>query len=159
NQHNVVAESAAFFSTNNVAFPAEPFREIGGMDATWSIAGGEDRDLCRRWVRHGYPLIKAPAAIVRHCHALTLAEFWRQHFHYGRGACQLRRRSVERDGDPLPFESAAFYGRLVTRPFAIHPPARALSLSALIVLSQGATVAGFVRQYVATRGEVAPAPG
>jgi predicted dehydrogenase/GT2 family glycosyltransferase len=145
--------ATAFFSTNNVAFPAERFREIGGMDPGWGIAGGEDRDLCWRWVRRRFPMVKADAAIVRHQHPLALGTFWRQHYHYGRGACKLRRRVGERQAGAIPFESGAFYAQLMLRPLGQHRPARALVLSALILLSQAATAAGFTRERArAARG-------
>jgi GT2 family glycosyltransferase len=139
---------AAFFTTNNVAFPAERFRQIGGMDDAWGIAGGEDRDLCWRWIRQGFPVAKAGSAIVRHQHSLTLSTFWRQHFHYGRGACKLRRRAGARERGAIPFESGDFYAGLVLRPLGRHRLPQALGLSLLILLSQAATAAGFVRQRV-----------
>ena len=36
-----------FFSSNNLAFPADALRRLGGFDERFRTA--EDRDLCRRW--------------------------------------------------------------------------------------------------------------
>lgn len=77
-----------FFPTCNVAFPREAFRAAGGLDVDWTISGGEDRDLCRRWVRAGHRMAFVPEARVAHRQEMCRRRFWRQHFSYGRGAAK-----------------------------------------------------------------------
>src|SRR5574341_76745 len=85
-----------FFASNNVAVPAASFKEIGGFDARFPYAAGEDRDFCDRWLRYGFPMAYAPEAIVYHSHALTLRSFWWQHYNYGRGARYFHALRTER---------------------------------------------------------------
>lgn len=92
---NSGAGGPRFFASNNVAMPRTRFNELGGFDADFPLAAGEDRDLCDRWRHRGLPLLYAEDAVVDHAHPLTLKRFYRQHFNYGRGAYlyhQLRAR-------------------------------------------------------------------
>jgi hypothetical protein len=143
---NADPDHAEFLPTNNLAFPADRFRLIGGMDGTWAVAGGEDRDLCRRWRRQGYRIRASVRSPVRHCHRLTLAGFWRQHFGYGRGACLFRRPSASAPGVRVGFESPWFYALLLLAPLRAGSPGRALPLLALVALSQLATLCGYLRE-------------
>ena len=52
--------------TSNIAFPAKAFLSVGGLDRSWSNSGGEDRDLCARWLDAGFTLRYEPAAVVHH---------------------------------------------------------------------------------------------
>ena len=52
--YNLVPERAQFFSSNNLALPAEGFRQVGGFDATFMT--GEDREFCDRWLSAGFAL-------------------------------------------------------------------------------------------------------
>ena len=67
-----------FLPTINLAFPADLFRAIGGLDHSWTISRGEDRDLCARWIERGWGLHLIPDAVVRHEHRLSFASFSRQ---------------------------------------------------------------------------------
>jgi GT2 family glycosyltransferase len=138
---------ARYFATNNLAFPAEQFRAIGGLDLTWTISGGEDRDLCERWLRQGYQLVYAPQVIMHHSHHLTLRSFMRQHFHYGRGAFRYHRVETYGHNEKVGMEPLSFYVRLPCFAFSQVPFTQAVPVAALLILSQVATVAGFVSEW------------
>ena len=80
--YNGRSSQARFFASNNLAFPADGLRAIGGFDATYTRTAGEDRELCDRWLTDGRRKLYAPDAVVYHAHALTFRTFWRQHFNY-----------------------------------------------------------------------------
>jgi len=128
-----------FFPTNNLTFPADGFRTIGGMPSNWSNAGGEDRELCARWTGSGRTLAALPEALVFHQHHLTLRTFWRQHLRYGRGAALYR---IAVPG--ARFRPATFYAGLLVAPFRDLPMSRAIVVSGLVALSQAATLCGFL---------------
>jgi glycosyltransferase involved in cell wall biosynthesis len=143
---NANPEAASYFATNNIAFPAAEFRDIGGLDTTWSIPGGEDRELCRRWRQHGLAMRFVPEMIIYHSHQLRFAAFFRQQFNYGRGAF------VFHAGGPRSDEvgqraGAGFYFGLLLFPFSHFPFFRACHLSVLIFVSQLAILAGFLAQW------------
>lgn len=125
--------------TSNVAFPAAAFRSVGGLDRRWSNSGGEDRDLCARWLAAGFTLRYEPAAVVRHFHPLTAGGFIRQHFRYGRGAWRFHRSS-----GPREMESPGFYRKLITEPFREYPMSKAVRLVLAVLLAQVATAAGLL---------------
>jgi GT2 family glycosyltransferase len=135
--YNVDGADPRFFTSNNVAFPAEGYRRIGGFDPELPTA--EDRDLCDRWVRQGGRMTYAPDAVVLHDADLTLAEFVRKHFRYGRGACRFltgtagrdRRRDVARFYTDLPRARRFLRGSSATD-------------AAVVALWQLANSAGFV---------------
>jgi GT2 family glycosyltransferase len=134
--------------TCNVAFPAESFRSAGGLDRNWSNGGGEDRDLCARWLSAGFALWYEPAALVRHFHALTLRRFFGLHMRYGRGAWRFH-RSTGSGG----FERPGFYWKLVRAPFRKYPPAKAVKVSGAVLLAQLATATGFLLEAIERRPE------
>lgn len=135
-----------FFTSNNFAVPAALFRAIGGFDATFPLAAGEDREFCDRWQHHGHAVVYAPEALVRHSHSLSLMTFWRQHVNYGRGACHFRRARTRRQADSVGVEPLSFYRNLVLYPFRVHGALAATRLSALLALAQLANVIGYARE-------------
>jgi GT2 family glycosyltransferase len=137
------ASEARFFASNNLALPTAHFRAIGGFDTTFPLAAGEDRELCDRWLHHGYRMIYAPEVLVYHFHTLTLRTFWKQHFNYGRGAFYFRQIRAKRGVVPIRLEPLVFYLDLLRYPFAWAQGQQALLLAALLVLSQGANAGGF----------------
>lgn len=145
--------TARFFCSNNFALARETFGTLGGFDPTFQIAGGEDRDFCSRWVSRGYPLAYSPTAIVQHAHSLTLAGFWNQHFRYGMGAFQLRRRMLETGRPPLRLQAPGFYLRLLSYPFRETREHR-VALATLFALSQVANACGFAREALGRSGAV-----
>lgn len=108
--YNSGSAGARFFAANNIAFPGEGFRAIGGFDASFRTS--EDRDLCHRWVASGRPLVYAPDAIARHAPPLTLRGFARQQFGYGRGAFNYHRTRIRRERRSSEL-SVSFYGRVL----------------------------------------------
>jgi GT2 family glycosyltransferase len=135
---------APFFTSNNIAMAKEAFARLGGFDTTFRTAAAEDRDLGIRWREMGGDLVFCPDAIVDHFHHMTLRRFWRQHANYGAGARHLHRVMEARNVGRPRFERLGFYGRLVTWPIRQHG-LRGADLAGLMVLSQTAMVAGYLR--------------
>jgi GT2 family glycosyltransferase len=134
------------FASCNLAVSAAAFRKRGGFDTTFPLAAGEDYDFCHRWRQAGHPLVYAPEAIVNHRHDLTLAKFLRQHFAYGRGLLQFRRRASGGVVESVRQRRLASYVELLRRPLTRQRGLRAWRQSVLIGLSQLATAAGAVRE-------------
>jgi GT2 family glycosyltransferase len=149
---------ARFFTSNNLAVPAEQFAHLGGFDAHYPRAGAEDRDFCDRWLTWGGQMAYAPEAVVYHAHRLTLRSYWRQHVNYGRGAYHLHRTRALRRQARIRIEPASFYLRLVGYPFRGQPGQRAPVLAALLALSQAANALGFFWERIGhSRAEQKPA--
>jgi GT2 family glycosyltransferase len=142
--YNAESAQARFFTSNNLAVPADGFREVGGFDVTFPLPAAEDREFCDRWVHRGHRLVYAPDAVIRHAHSLTMRRFWRQHFDYGRGAFHFHRLRAVRSHHRMRVEPAAFYTGLLLHPLSRAPRRHALPLVALTVLSQVANAAGFL---------------
>jgi GT2 family glycosyltransferase len=148
---NVDESGGRFFITSNLALPVNSFHRIGGFDVTFPLAAAEDRDLCDRWREAGLAMVYCDDAIVRHAHALSLGSFCRQHFNYGRGAFHLHRARARRGEAPLRVEPPTFYRRLVGYPFGRGMGARAVTLSALMAVSQGVYVSGYLSERIRSR--------
>jgi len=131
----------SFFPSNNLAFPTEALRRIGGFDESFRTA--EDRELCRRWRRAGFALARVPEAIVDHDARLNFTGFLRRSFAYGRGGAQFHS-----SGDSSSFgESVAFHlqlPRLVGFELVRQGPRRGAGLLGLLVLWEVANLAGFL---------------
>ena len=141
--YNADPSRARFFASNNLALPADGFHALGGFDATFRTS--EDRDLCDRWLHHGYCMTYAPEVIVSHAHVLTLRTFWQQHFNYGRGAFRYHRARARR-GSGFFRSDLAFYVQLpdlLRGGLSERRGAQALLLTALLGVWQGANAAGF----------------
>ena len=136
--YNTGSRPIPLFTTSNLALPRAEFERLGGFDRRFTRAGGEDRELCLRWVRAGGRLVYAPDATVLHSHRLAAHSFLRQHFTYGRGASQFHRL---RGSAPIP-EPASFYRDLILFPWRQHLGSR-IRMSALLALSQLANAAGY----------------
>ncbi len=141
--YNADPDHAQFFTSCNLALPAELFRRTNGFDDSFPLAAAEDRDLCDRWLSHGYGMILAPEAIVYHAHPLTFRTFWRQHFNYGRGAFHFHRMRAARGREQVRLEPLRFYLRLLKYPFMEPPGIPAPLISGLMFCSQVANAAGF----------------
>jgi len=144
---NAMPGGKRFFANNNFALPRELYLKIGGLDTTWPMCG-EDRDLCARWLDHGYPLLYAPEAIVYHAHELSFARFWRQHFNYGRGAYRFHKTYAARHNTGVRLEPISFYLRLPLAAFAETGGVRGLWIATLLMVSQVANAAGFVAERI-----------
>ena len=148
--HNADFNQARFFTASNLAVPADCFHALGGFEATFMMAASEDRELCGRWLHHGYRMVYAPEALVYHAHALTWRTFWRQHFNYGRGAFQLQQVRT-RFGWELFQPDPRYYYQLLRYPFTRVGRHPALLLSALLMVSQSASAAGLVSEWIKHR--------
>ncbi|MBW4517920.1 MAG: glycosyltransferase family 2 protein [Timaviella obliquedivisa GSE-PSE-MK23-08B] len=141
--YNAKSDGAFFFASNNFAMPTEQFRSLGGFSTAFSLAAGEDREFCDRWLHHGYQMSYAPEVKIYHAHKLTLRSFWRQHFNYGRGAFCFHQVRADRLQTGIKVEPFSFYSKLFSYPFAVALPDQAVSLVMLLFVSQVANVAGF----------------
>jgi len=139
-----------FFASCNMALERQRFLELGGFDTKFPLAGGEDREFCRRCRRQGLELVYAAGAVVHHHHALTLRSFLRQHFNYGRGALSYHRLRRE-GGRAVGAEPPRFYLGLMRHPFADPDCRRPVTTALLLGLAQVATAAGYIREEFGKR--------
>ena len=153
-----------FVASNNIACARARFVEIGGFDARYPLAAGEDRAFCRAWVASGAPIVRVPEACVAHFHALDPARFWRQQHNYGRGAARFHAdasngRATARSTPTLP-RPASFYARLLLHPLRRTELSLPRRLGALprVALSQAAIAAGLVAERRAMRRETRARP-
>jgi hypothetical protein len=143
-----------FLTSNNLAVGADAFRRAGGFDERFRRTAAEDREFCDRWVHQGHRFVFAPDAVVRHRHVLDPRLFWRQHYHYGRGAFHFHRVRARRAGR-FRIEPPSFYAGLLARPWIRREPGPALT-SALLALSQVANAAGFLTEALSDLGTLSP---
>jgi glycosyltransferase involved in cell wall biosynthesis len=149
--YNANPSEARFFTSNNLALPADRFNAMGGFDTTFPRAAAEDREFCDRWLHHRYRITYAPEVVVYHSHVLTFRTFWRQHYNYGRGAYHFHQARIRRDQEPIRLEPLAFYLNLVRYPFSQAPSRRASLLASMLVISQLANAAGFLQGRLVDR--------
>ena len=143
---------ARFLASNNVAFPADGFREVGGFDPDFRFA--EDRDLCDRWRHSGRRIVHTPAALVYHAHRMGARGFCRQHFQYGRGAERFSRHRAARGSGSMLSERRFHLAVMnwIGYPIRHAPPRRALPVAALLGLWQTANFAGYVYERLRRAG-------
>ena len=160
--NNADRDRARFLASNNLALPTDRFHAVGGFATPWPHPASEDRDLCDRWLHHGYPMSYTPAAVIYHAHGLTFRSFSRQHFNYGRGAFGFHRARARRGSGRFRVE-LPFYLHLPLYPLATTRGRRELWLATLLVISQAASAAGFAWEWMVTRsdetGKPADPPG
>ncbi len=113
------------------------------------LAAAEDRELCDRWVAGGGRLAYVEEARVAHHHPMSPVGFLRQHFNYGRGAFSYHRRRLRRSAEGLRPEPLRFYADLLAYP--ARRGRRGVRWPALMILSQVANAAGYVRERLAAR--------
>jgi GT2 family glycosyltransferase len=152
--YNADPESARFFSSNNLAITANDYRALGGFDEGFTILACEDRELCDRWRARGGHMRYVDAAVVAHAHPLALRSFVRQHFTYGRGAVHFHRIRTQRASVTMRNEMSFHMniGNWLGQPFRRRSPIDATRIAALLVLWQGANLAGFLYEQVANTG-------
>lgn len=141
---NSTTTGATFFASNNLAMPMKCFKAVGGFDAGWDRAAGEDRDLCDRLIEQGYRLVSVPRAVVHHAHVLTARDFFRQHFNYGWGAYHLHQLRAQRSRAYLRFEPVSFYLKMMAYPFTQTPAGQAAFIAMLLGFAQAATAFGWI---------------
>lgn len=144
-QFNRDPASPRFFASSNIALPADEFRAAGGFDESFRFA--EDREFCERWLRSGRRFASAADAIVDHMRTLSLGEFWRQHYGYGRGARAFARaRSAPGDAG----DTGGVLRALLQDTRRARQADRVL-LGSYVALSQVATMAGYLRVLASER--------
>ena len=139
-------QSAQFFTANNMALAVEAYKSCGGFDASLPLCAAEDREFCHRWLGLGRQMIHAPQVIIYHSHPMSLREFWRQHFTYGRGAFLFHRVRAKRGGDSPQILPLRFYINLLLYPLRQTRFFRSLWIVALLIITQVATIAGYFGQ-------------
>ncbi|MGH9564970.1 MAG: glycosyltransferase [Candidatus Angelobacter sp.] len=71
-----------FIDTYSAAFRRDRFLEVGGFDATFSVACAEDAELSYRMSARGWKMKFVPAAIVYHTHPDTLWRYLRKKYKF-----------------------------------------------------------------------------
>ena len=140
-------ELPRFFASSNLAFPAEPFRELGGFDEEFRYA--EDREMCERWISSGHRFVHAPEALVYHMRTLTLRDFLGQHYGYGRGASAFHRARAA--GPQRGADLAAMLRDLARETLRRDGERARAAIAGYVALSQLATAAGFGREAAAAQ--------
>lgn len=138
----------AFFSTSNLAVPADLIRKLGGFNSRETAYASEDREFCDRWKREGLPLVHCPEAQVTHVHALDAFSFTRQHLLYGRGAFNFHKARVGAGVPPLKGGSRWFFVEMLAYPFSAEPAGRALVIASLLVWARVIYLLGYVLQWL-----------
>ena len=140
--YNADGERPHFFTSNNLAVPADGYSEVGGFDPELPTA--EDRDLCDRWLGLGNRMAYAPDAVVRHAADLSFTSFVQKHFRYGRGAFRF-----QASGRSHSSRRRAVLGFYAALPRTLRRVPEATSKdAALLVLWQIANAAGFAWEAV-----------
>lgn len=147
--HQTSLPQLHFFTSNNMSLPAELFHTLGGFDTTFRLAAGEDRELCDRWLHHGYQMIYAPEVQIYHAHHLTLSSFWRQHFNYGQGAFYFYSSRSSRTNEEIKVNAFKFFLDMLTYPFTqnvqkFNRPV--ILVTVLLIVSQIAAMTGLARE-------------
>lgn len=144
--YNANHDRAAWFMSANIACPRDAFLALGGFDTSFPLAAAEDRDLCDRWREAGMPLVMAPGAIIRHMRTMNVAQYWRQHRTYGRGAHHLHLARAKRHVALPKREPLAFYLQLLMAPLSAPLSWRTPLLMALMFVSQVAYISGYLAE-------------
>jgi GT2 family glycosyltransferase len=132
--------SPGFAATANLA-ATRALMERLPFDESFPQAAGEDRDWTERAGRLGAAPALVPGALVIHRSGLTVRNFLRQQYRYGKGAAAYRRRGADRrPGSPR------FYLRLLRAGFAAG-----MIPGLLVCAAQLATLTGILAETVPTR--------
>ncbi len=145
--YNSDPERARFFGSANVSMATSVFRDLGGFDAQFRTAS-EDREFCDRCRFRGVPMAFVPDAVVEHMHELTFSRFCRQHFNYGRGACDFHDVQSGRGSGTMRSEMSF---HLNARNWIVEPLRQVgwrevLPLAVILGLWQGSYAAGYFQE-------------
>jgi glycosyltransferase involved in cell wall biosynthesis len=81
---------AEYLITANALFRASCLRAVGGFNADFPLAGGEDSELSFRLRGAGHYLaVIEDRGVIRHRHHDSLRGFWRMCWRHGYGACMI----------------------------------------------------------------------
>jgi GT2 family glycosyltransferase len=144
--HTNNSDRRRFFATNNLVVSAETFHAVGGFDAAFPLAAGEDREFCARLRKYGIPFHFVPEAVVYHAHAMSIVSFVRQQFNYGRGSFFFHKSEGRQKETGSRFESLSFYLNLLAYPFSGTSGTKKIPLALLFLLSQCAVAIGYYRE-------------
>jgi glycosyltransferase involved in cell wall biosynthesis len=149
--HRVDANHVRFWTTSNLTLPIEKFRHIGGFDSTFPFPGGEDSELCLRWLARGFHIRHAPTVRVFHAHHMNFRTFCWQHFHYGRGAGHLRQVAILHGYERRRRQPLIFALRLSQHLSACERKGRKLGAAGLLALALAAEMTGAVWEQLVAR--------
>ena len=141
--YNKNSTRARFLTSNSLGVSAVEFRETGGFDASFPRPGAEDRDFCARWIHSGREVVFDPGVVVLHAHELSLADYFKQHFHYGRGAFHYHRKCLARGQRSFPVDPFVFYKKLIFRTINNGGVKTKMQVPMLLLLSQVVNALGF----------------
>lgn len=138
-------QNASFFTSNNMLLPTTLFHQLNGFDANFPLAAAEDREFCIRWKLAGFKMIYVPEATIYHAHFLDLFSFWKQHYNYGMGIFLFHQKFKQLKGYRKRLAAFSFYWQLISYPFRVIKPIKAVLLVGLLVLAQIANLVGFLK--------------
>ncbi|MBF0555069.1 MAG: glycosyltransferase [Nitrospirae bacterium] len=141
-------DKITFLTSSNLTVDNSTFKSIGGFNGNFKIAGGEDRDFCRRLRASGCPLVYASEAQVYHYHPLSLLSFAELNFRYGRGAYLFRNPTSSVQNAHVAFEPFKFYLNLVLHHLKSGAGLSRIAIALLLLISQAANAFGFVLEAV-----------
>jgi GT2 family glycosyltransferase len=132
--------SPGFAATANLACSRELMEQLP-FDESFSAAAGEDRDWAERAMRQGAAPLFVPQALVLHQPGMSVRDFLRQQYRYGRGAARYQHAG----GGERRIGSSRFYMGLLGRGFAgetapglLICAAQVMTFVAFIAVRQGA---------------------
>jgi glycosyltransferase involved in cell wall biosynthesis len=128
----------------NMAVDRTRFLEVGGFDETMRF--GEDREFAHRWAAGGRPIVDVPDAVVRHVRTFNLVSLLALHFRYGGGTYQYWRRVDWSDEPRGRLASMRSYLGLVLSGVRRDRSWRGVLVSALLLGTQAAGLAGIARE-------------
>ncbi|HEX3042326.1 MAG TPA: glycosyltransferase [Solirubrobacterales bacterium] len=127
--------SPGFVVTANLAARRSLLERLP-FDESFSAAAGEDRDWGERAARAGAAPVFVRAATVMHRSGMSVGNFLRQQYRYGRGAARYRQSATDRrPGSPN------FYTGLIRAGFTSGP-----APGLLVFLAQAATLSGILAE-------------
>lgn len=145
-QHcNSIHDQARFFTSNNMNVPRKHFLEIKGFNEDFRTS--EDREFCERWIQFGLPMIYVPTIVIYHAHSMSLLNFWKQHFEYGRGTFRFHKLRSQMNWGDFEIEGN-YYIKLFRSSFKETKLHKGMMLFMAILMSQISYTLGFVAEKI-----------
>ena len=100
-RHNRMPQNPSYFGSFNFAIRREIFKEVGGFDASYRKASGEDNDLSYQIIARNYKIYFAKDALVDHSHPERIGKYLREQSRHGfwRAKMYLRHPKMSRGDD------------------------------------------------------------
>ncbi len=123
--HRLMPEFPRAFGSYNVAIRADLFRSVGGFNAVYRNASGEDNDLSYKILAAGQKIHFLKGALVAHYHQTRLFKYLQEQFRHGFWRVKMYQdhaRMITGDDYTFwkdmiePFCVLLFFGLLFTRP-------------------------------------------